>query len=42
LVARFIDLMAALKQSVAEAKKRKAPEEEPAAKPRARRTAAKR
>jgi DNA end-binding protein Ku len=40
--APVIDLMAALKQSVAEAKKRKAPEKEPAAKPRARRAAAKR
>jgi DNA end-binding protein Ku len=40
--APVIDLMAALKQSVAEAKKRKAPEEEePAAKPRAKRAAAK-
>jgi len=40
--APVIDLMAALKQSVADAKKRKAPEEEPAAKPRAKRAAAKR
>jgi len=39
--APVIDLMAALKQSVAEAKKRKALEEEPAAKPRTRRAAAK-
>jgi DNA end-binding protein Ku len=40
--APVIDLMAALKQSVAEAKKRKAPEEEPAAaKPRVKRAAAK-
>jgi DNA end-binding protein Ku len=41
--APLIDLMAALKQSVAEAKQRKAPakDETPAAKPRARRTAAK-
>jgi DNA end-binding protein Ku len=42
--APVIDLMAALKQSVAEAKKRKAPAEDgqPAAKPRAKRAAAKR
>ncbi|HZO61447.1 MAG TPA: Ku protein [Gaiellaceae bacterium] len=40
--APVIDLMAALKQSVADAKKRKAaPDEKPAAKPRARRAAAK-
>jgi DNA end-binding protein Ku len=38
--APVIDLMAALKQSVAEAKKRKEPAEEPASKPRTRRSAA--
>jgi non-homologous end joining protein Ku len=42
--APVIDLMAALKQSVADAKKRKTPadDEQPAAKPRAKRAAAKR